>query len=205
MDINGNYLILRHSTRSSIRNLNGSSDIPLTEEGIELAKHLGKVLSQYSTRFTFFHSRVFRCEQTANYMKEGIESNGKQVLDVKYFKPLGGFFNLNRDVCREIRNKNKYEFTRNWYDNKIRTDVIMPISDAANFMRTEILKQNNESTTKIFITHDWNLFCLKSLFLKTYEETTIPKFLEGIVINKDKKNFWIFEQKHFEISETTEQ
>ena len=197
MDIEGKYIIIRHSTRDSIRNVADSNNMPLTAEGIELAKHLGQNLSKYSDKFTFFHSKIRRCEETAIYMREGIQSNMKEVIEIKPFKPLGGFFNVNRDACREIRNKNKHEFTRNWFENKIPSDIIMPIKDAANFMLTEILKQNDDSVTKVFVTHDWNLFCLKSLFIEPYEEISIPKFLEGIVVSKDKKIFWTFEQKHF--------
>jgi hypothetical protein len=64
-------------------------------------------------------------------------------------------------------------------------------------MFNEITNTNHENTTKVFITHDWNLFCLQSLFKKSVAEMEIPNYLEGIIISSDKKTFNPFKQAHF--------
>jgi len=125
MDIHDKYIIIRHSIREPITDAKDSYRQRLTDEGIVLAQHLGKTLSLHSDNFTFYHSPVPRCEQTATSIRDGIATNSKQTLDIKPFEPLAGFFYRNWDYCADLMNKN--EFTRKWFANEIPTDCIMPI------------------------------------------------------------------------------
>lgn len=195
MDIQGQFIIIRHSIREPITDAKDSYRQRLTDEGIELANHLGKTLSLHSDDFTFFHSPVPRCEQTATSIRDGITTNSKRILDIRPFEPLAGFFYRNWDYCAELMNRQ--EFTKKWFANEIPPDCIIPIKEAGNFMLNEITRHNDASVTKIFITHDWNVFCLKSLFFQTYEEMEVPTYLEGIVVSGDKQNFRTFKQEHF--------
>lgn len=195
MDIDKKYLILRHSIREPITDAKDSYRQRLTDEGILLAHHLGKTLSYHSDNFTFFHSPVPRCEQTATSISEGILTNKKQTIEIKPFEPLAGFFYRNWDYCAELMNKQ--EFTNKWFANEIPTDCIMPIKEAANKMFNEITSHNNDNVTNIFITHDFNVFCLKSLFFDRYEEMEVPTYLEGIIVSGDRKHFRTFKQEHF--------
>ena len=113
MDMHGKYLIIRHSIREPITDAKDSYRQLLTPEGIELAKTLGKTLSLYSDTFTFFHSPVPRCKQTATSIKDGIEINAKQTVDIKPFDPLKGFFYRNWEYCAELMNTQ--EFTKKWF------------------------------------------------------------------------------------------
>ena len=195
MNINGKYLIIRHSIREPIIDAKDSYRQKLTTEGILLANKLGSVLALHSDSFIFFHSPVPRCEQTALAINEGILSNKKQVLSINPMENLAGFFYRNWEYCAELMNKQ--EFTSKWFDNEIPQESIIPISETAKIMLNSILLNNYENITKIFITHDFNIFCLKSLFRKLYEEVTIPNYLEGIVLTENVNDFWVFEQKHF--------
>jgi hypothetical protein len=196
MDIQGQFIIIRHSIREPITDAKDSYRQRLTDEGVKLAVHLGKTLSLYSDDFTFFHSPVPRCEQTATSIRDGITTNSKRTLEIRPFEPLAGFFYRNWDYCAELMNRQ--EFTNKWFANEIPTDCIMPIKEAGNFMLNEITSHSCDSgVTKIFITHDWNVFCLKSLFFQTYEEMEVPTYLEGIVVSGDKHNFRTFKQEHF--------
>jgi hypothetical protein len=195
MDIQGQFIIIRHSIREPITDAKDSYSQRLTDEGVTLAKHLGKTLSLHTDDFTFFHSPVPRCEQTATSIRDGITINSKRTLDIRPFEPLAGFFYRNWDYCAELMNRQ--EFTKKWFANEIPTDCIMPIKEAGNFMLNEITSHNYDSVTKIFITHDWNVFCLKSLFFQTYEEMEVPTYLEGIVVSDNKQNFRTFKQEHF--------
>ena len=195
MNIIGKYLVIRHSIREPILDAKDSYRQLLTEEGIKLAKELGKVISQYSDRFTFFHSPVPRCEQTAIYIRDGIDTNAKLTIDIKPFEPLKGFFYRNWEFCAELMNKQ--EFTSKWFANEIPPEFIMPIKEAGEFMLNEIVRFKDDNSTKIFITHDWNVFCLKSLFFNTYEEVEVPTYLEGLVVSGDMKLNQIFKQEHF--------
>lgn len=195
MDIHGKYLIIRHSIREPITDAKDSYRQLLTPEGIELAKTLGKTVSLYSDTFSFFHSPVPRCEQTATSIKDGIEINAKQTVDIKPFDPLKGFFYRNWDYCAELMNTQ--EFTKKWFANEIPSEFIMPIREAGEMMLNEITSIKDDNTTKIFITHDWNIFCLRSLFFNSYEEMEVPTYLEGILVSGDKKLLQTFKQEHF--------
>ena len=195
MDIHGKYLIIRHSIREPITDAKDSYRQLLTPEGIELAKTLGKTVSLYSDTFSFFHSPVPRCEQTATSIKDGIEINAKKTVDIKPFDPLKGFFYRNWDYCAELMNTQ--EFTKKWFANEIPSEFIMPIREAGEMMLNEITSIKDDNTTKIFITHDWNIFCLRSLFFNSYEEMEVPTYLEGILVSGDKKLLQTFKQEHF--------
>ena len=195
MDIHGKYLIIRHTIREPITDAKDSYRQLLTPEGIELAKTLGKTVSLYSDTFSFFHSPVPRCEQTATSIKDGIEINAKQTVDIKPFDPLKGFFYRNWDYCAELMNTQ--EFTKKWFANEIPSEFIMPIREAGEMMLNEITSIKDDNTTKIFITHDWNIFCLRSLFFNSYEEMEVPTYLEGILVSGDKKLLQTFKQEHF--------
>ena len=195
MDIHGQYIILRHSIREPITDAKDSYRQRLTDEGIILAQHLGRTFSQHSDNFTFFHSPVPRCEETATSIKQGLASNGKQTLDIRPFEPLAGFFYRNWEHCAELMNRQ--EFTKRWFADEIPTDCIMPIREAATIMLNEITNHVHDNVTKVFITHDFNVFCLKSLFFNTYEEMEVPTYLEGLIVSDNKKDFRTFKQEHF--------
>jgi broad specificity phosphatase PhoE len=195
MNIDNKYLIIRHSIREPITDAKDSYRQQLTEEGILLAQHLGKTLSLHSDSFTFFHSPVPRCKQTAISISEGIVANSKQVFEVRSFEALAGFFYRNWEYCAELMNRQ--EFTKKWLADEIPTDCIMPIKEAATLMLNEITSHNPDNVTKVFITHDFNVFCLKSLFFKTDEEMEVPTYLEGLVVSANKRDFQIFKQEHF--------
>lgn len=198
MNVENNFLVIRHSIREKITDVNDSYRQRLTEEGIELARQLGKTLSKHSDNFTFYHSPVPRCEETANSIKEGIESQNKNVFKVTAFEPLGGFFNRDFKTIADLCHQTGHEkYLQDWYGNKVSPEIVMPCSEAANFMFNEITNTNHENTTKVFITHDWNLFCLQSLFRQSVAEMEIPNYLEGIIISNDKKTFNPFKQAHF--------
>ena len=195
MDIHGKYLIIRHSIREPITDAKDSYRQLLTPEGIELAKTLGKTVSLYSDTFSFFHSPVPRCEQTATSIKDGIEINAKQTVDIKPFDPLKGFFYRNWEYCAELMNTQ--EFTKKWFADEIPPECIMPIKEAGEMMLNEITSIKDDNTTKIFITHDWNIFCLRSLFFNSFEEIEVPTYLEGILVSGDKKLLQTFKQEYF--------
>ena len=124
-----------------------------------------------------------------------IEINAKKTVDIKPFDPLKGFFYRNWDYCAELMNTQ--EFTKKWFANEIPSEFIMPIREAGEMMLNEITSIKDDNTTKIFITHDWNIFCLRSLFFNSYEEMEVPTYLEGILVSGDKKLLQTFKQEHF--------
>jgi hypothetical protein len=100
---------------------------------------------------------------------------------------LAGFFFINWDYCSKLVNQQC--FLEKWFAGEISTDHIIPIKDAANKMFNNIVSQQNKYVTNIFITHDFNIFCLRSLYSKMFKDIEYPDYLDGLIISNDMKYF----------------
>jgi broad specificity phosphatase PhoE len=188
MIIDKQNLIVRHSIREPITDARDSQRQKLTKEGVALAQRLGRKLAQYSDDFSLFHSPVLRCEQTATEISNGILGASKKTSAIEPMHILEGFYFINWDYCSNLLNQPG--FYEKWFADEISSEYIMPIKDAANMMLDKIISQHN-NLTNIFVTHDINIICLLSLFLKTFKEVDYPDYLDGFIISNDKKYFEI--------------
>jgi len=195
MDIQNKNLIIRHSIREPIKDAKDSMWQLLTEEGKELARTLGKKLAQHSPAFSIYHSPVERCRQTAECIKQGIISGFSQKVEINELDALKGFFYLNWDYCTNLMNNQV--FTQKWFHDEIPDTYIIPIEHAAEIMMDEIISNHKPGTTNIFITHDWNIFCLKSLYYDRYDQMEVPGYLEGIIVDNNRKMKQIFKKALF--------
>jgi broad specificity phosphatase PhoE len=187
LKIDRQNLIIRHSIREQITDPKDSQRQELTEEGILLAQQFGKKIALYSDKFSLFHSPVIRCEQTAIEISKGINSCSKNVYKIEPMELLKGFFFINLDYCSELIKQQI--FLREWFAGEISSDYIIPIKNAANEMLNEIISQQYNDVTKIFITHDFNIFSLRSLYSKTFEDIEYPDYLDGLIISNDMSYF----------------
>jgi len=180
-------IIIRHSIREQIIDAQDSQRQVLTKDGVILAQQLGKKIALHSNNFSIFHSPVLRCKQTAIEINNGILYRSKKVYAIEQMDLLGGFFFINWDYCSKLINQQC--FLEKWFAGVISTEYIIPIKDAANMMLNNIISRQNNNLTNIFITHDFNIFCLRSLYSKTFEDIEYPDYLDGIIISNDKGYF----------------
>jgi len=195
MKIKDNIIVIRHSIREPITDARDSYRQKITKEGIKLANILGQKIANNSNNFAFFHSPVPRCKETAIAIIKGIETNKTIENNVKQLDALDGFFYKNWEYCANLMNKQ--HFTKKWFKNEIPEKYIMPIELAAKKMLSEISNNSKENFLNIFITHDWNLFCLKSLYYKEYREIKVPQYLEGISISKNLQSIQIIKKEDY--------
>ena len=174
-------MVIRHSIREPIFDVHDSYRQELTKEGFELANKFGRGIGDCSENFSIYYSQFPRCKQTAEEIKIGIEVRNKKVGLIQEFKPLGIFYNVdfksNADLFNRVGNE---KYLSMWFNNELSVNLVMPIKNAAQYMFTEITNLKDRNRTNIFITHDWNIFCLQSLFFNSFYEMRIPDYLEGI-------------------------
>jgi len=186
LKIDKQNLIIRHSIREHITDAQDSQRQELTKEGVVLAQQLGKQLALYSDGFSLFHSPILRCKQTAVEIGNGILSCSKNVNKIEQMDLLVGFFVINWDYCAKLMNQQC--FLNKWFADEISTEYIMPIKDAANTMLNNIINQQN-NLTNIYVTHDFNIFSLRALHSKAFEDVEYPDYLDGLIISNDMSYF----------------
>lgn len=93
-------LLTRHSIREQPENYNAHHKLPLTPEGIELARYWGGL--QFHNSFSLFSSPVGRCMETALYMFESKEPD--KMAEVKTASVLAepGCFIDSREKMMEV-------------------------------------------------------------------------------------------------------
>jgi hypothetical protein len=176
-------LILRHAERDPIDNMKRAFEALLTENGKRSASLLGEAISSFHP-FTFYHSPVDRCRQTAESMIEGIISkNGKaelagtdMVLGAPYLK---GHWNV---LAEMITKQGQENFIRSWFNGEVSGDILFSLEVSAKKQLSGLLNQLNISKTNcVNITHDWNIVLLKEYFFGIkHEHDGMPDFLEGM-------------------------
>jgi hypothetical protein len=181
-------IVIRHSIREPIMNAQDSQRQKLTKEGVLLAQRLGKQIALYADNFAIFHSPVFRCEQTAIEIVNGIYAYSKNIYTtIESMNLLGGFYFHNWDYCSKLIDKKC--FLEKWFANEIPVKYILPIKDTAYAMLNKIVDKEHSNVTRLFITHDFNIFCIRSLYSKVFKDIEYPDYLDGLIISNDMNYF----------------
>lgn len=197
MNITNYSIVIRHSIREPIFDVHDSFRQMLTIEGCELANKLGRELGLFSKTFSIYHSPFPRCLQTANEIKKGIEYHNIKVEKIQEFEPLGIFYNVNFKSNADLFNKiGNEKYLQMWLNNNLPRDLVIPIKTSAEYMLSEISNLSNNNTN-IFITHDWNIFCLQSLFFDSFNEMKIPDYLEGVYFYGQNNEIHFFNMNYF--------
>lgn len=198
MNLTNYSIVIRHSIREPIFDVHDSYRQLLTKEGCELANKLGRDFGLFSSTFSIYHSPFPRCKQTANEIKDGIEYQNTKVVKIQEFAPLGIFYNVNFKSNADLFNKiGNEKYLQMWLNNNLSEDLVIPIKNAAQYMLNEITSLKNNSSTNIFITHDWNIFCLQSLFFNSFQEMKIPDYLDGVYFFGQSNEIHFFNKDYF--------
>jgi hypothetical protein len=186
MNLSESCLIIRHADREEINNLFSSEEIPIKKSGRIASFKLGESLAKENDEFNLYYSPYTRCRETAFFIKKGIEKQGKKVIRFVLFDSLKPFFNHDlffiETICRKYSIE---EYFKLWYEEKIPIKVALPCKISAITMLSDI--NSEKCKNKIFITHDWNIFCLQSLYRSSFEDFFYPRFLEGVLYSRKRK------------------
>jgi hypothetical protein len=176
-------LILRHAERDPIEKMERAFDALLTENGKKTAVKLGEKISGLQP-FTFYHSPVERCRQTADAMMNGITSKKGKVelggMDLMLGAPyLKGDWRIIADM---VTKQGQEKFIRTWFNGEVSEEIVLPLEEAAKIQLRGLIKQlKNSKTNCVNITHDWNIVLLKEYFFGIqHEQDGMPGYLDGM-------------------------
>ena len=176
-------IIMRHAERESIIDMKNALSALLTPQGKIDAYTLGSQLTHLAP-VILYNSPVERCHQTADQIYHAIiDNSGDCKLNGTIFDLGGPYIKGDwSELMQIIQKTGMYEFTRQWFNGHISSDLIMPLPEAALTQINVLLKQLNENINcTINISHDWNLMILLEYYFKLkHEDIGIPSFLDSI-------------------------
>lgn len=178
-------LIMRHAARKYDSDFRKEPFLGLTEEGKQSALEFGRYLPP-GFELRLFSSYIGRCIETAYLMDKGYSMSGGATRIPEIEEKLAPFYIIDiKKILSMASTYDVFSFIRKWIDGDIPEDVIMsPYS--ASFHMLEFLKQllgSEKPAINICITHDWNMYLIREIFLGLMQEDAGEvAFLEGIAI-----------------------
>ncbi len=176
-------VMLRHSAREEQKKLVEIFKATLTQQGKDAAFEFGKALT-IDRNYRFFHSPIHRCEETAEYIKKGIQDNdGNTQL-------LGGVLSLlqiksTKNKFIFYRDRDKGDFMKNWLNGVYPAEEIENTIDVAQRIVHDMmknLKTIKPNTIDIYITHDSHLMILIYYLVGIQAIKGWPQYLDGLIL-----------------------
>jgi broad specificity phosphatase PhoE len=194
--INKMAVIMRHSERHyDLDNPAGEPFMNLTEKGKDLSLNFGEQLPP-GMAVRAFSSFIGRCIETAYLIDKGYTSKGGKTNSnsVEFF--LSPFYAKNpAEILKTFLKSGSLSFVRSWLDGEFSSKVIDDPKDSAQKIvgfAKEHLAQSLENHINISITHDWNLYLVKEIFLGLkHEDAGAVEYLEGVVLYAHNNDLFI--------------
>jgi broad specificity phosphatase PhoE len=174
-------LLLRHADREPIPQGEFGNEIPINEKGKYNAIAFGEQLKGFQVN-QIFTSPIYRCIQTAEYIRQGFDSH----LEITVTKSLGapGLHIEDEQLAGEFYLRHSFEeFYRRFVCHEHIPGVVSP--KAYHIGMEKFLKEHTtENGLTIFVTHDSLIafydFCLTG---KVYTKENWVKYLTGLILN----------------------
>ena len=143
-----------------------------------------------------YSSFIGRCIETAYLIDKGYTAKGGETVSNMVEIFLSPFYAKNpAEIMKTFLEFGSSSFIRSWMDGEFSTEVIDdPKASAEKIVGVakEHLGEPLENHIDILITHDWNLYLVKEVFLGLkHEETGKVEYMEGVVLYKDKDDIFI--------------
>jgi len=156
-------LVLRHSHRNEPKILKNLHKLRLTSQGHAMAKKFGENLPK-NRYIRLFHSRIWRCEETAEDIHEGFKNSGGKSELKGELAPLYDIGINYQSYLEQIKNHNLRETLLRWaagfYLPKEWPHLIPYCQKAAHLIWNQ-LKDAPERGLDIYVTHDWHLMTFR--------------------------------------------
>ncbi len=156
-------LVLRHSHRDEPKILEKLHKLRLTPQGHAIAKKFGENLPK-NRSLRLFHSRIWRCEETAEDIHEGFKNIGGKSELKGEFAPLYDIGINYRSFLEQFKNYHFREILLRWaagfYLPEEWTPLIPYCQNAAHLIWNQ-LKDAPEKGLDIYVTHDWHLMTFR--------------------------------------------
>lgn len=189
-------VIMRHSERHyDPDNPVREPFMNLTENGKDMSFKFGEQLpSQMCVRS--FSSFIGRCIETAYLIDKGYMSKGGKTKSNTVAIFLSPFYAKNpAEILKTFLESGSSHFIRAWLNGDYSSEIIDDPEDSARKMVTfakEQLNQSIENHIDISVTHDWNLYLIKEVFLGLkHEDAGKIEYLEGVVLYKENDIIFI--------------
>lgn len=189
-------VVLRHSERHyDFENQWMERYLGLTDEGKELAYAFGKDLPT-DPLLRLYSSAVARCVETAYQMEKGSISIGGKTETNRLAKELLTLYATNSKKALAINiEKGDAQLFRDWFDHKIPIDIMADPEESGEILVSyliDLLTEIQDAHIDVHVTHDWNLYLLKELYLGLpLEDVGGAAYLEGIVLYEDDGEFYM--------------
>ncbi len=183
-------LVIRHSTRNSLKGVEKPDDIPLTEDGMTKAINFGKGLKL--SIGDVYSSTATRCRQTIDCILDGANiKRSIETIDMsKYYAS---------DIIESINTFKKEGSGKNVLL-KLSNNISLPgfysiRKCTLNQLNLIFNSIENRPTIDIYCTHDFQIMCIISaLFKKINSMETIkenwPNMLEGLFFWGNLNDFY---------------
>jgi hypothetical protein len=190
-------LIMRHSARSYDADMRKEPFLGLTQEGKKMALEFGRKLPD-GFQLRSFSSYIGRCIETAYLIDRGYSMKGGATGIPEIEERLAPFYIIDlRKILGMASSYTAAAFIRKWIDGGIPEDIMMSPS-SASFQMLDFLKHKLEDdpygsrVLNVCITHDWNMYLIRELFLGIrQEEAGEVAFLEGVAVYEKGGEFFI--------------
>ncbi|MBW1848699.1 MAG: histidine phosphatase family protein [Deltaproteobacteria bacterium] len=188
--------IMRHSERH-YDNDNPIREpfMSLTEPGKDFSiKFGGKLPSGVMVRA--FSSFLGRCIETAYLIDKGYTAKGGKTESNTVELFLSPFYAKDPvEIVKTFVETGSLSFIRSWLDGDFSSELIdNPVDSAQKIVgfAKEKLTESLEDHIDIFVSHDWNLYLVKEVFLGLkHEDYGNVEYLEGVVLYAQNGNIYI--------------
>lgn len=185
--INKIAAIMRHSERHyDLDNPAVEPFMSLTETGKDLSFRFGEQLPP-GVFVRAFSSFIGRCIETAYLIDKGYTSKEGETHSNSVELFLSPFYAKNpAEIFKTFLESGSLNFIRSWLNGDFSSKIIDDPKDSArkivSFAKDQ-LAQSLENHIDISITHDWNLYLVKEVFLGLkHEEAGKIEYLEGVIL-----------------------
>ena len=188
-------LLMRHSAREfnpAVHDLEN----PLTDEGRELSRRLGRKLPKAYT-LRGYASPAERCVETAQLCLDGHATEGGSVTRVRPVEGLGVFYVLDQmKMYRVMRDMGTLtQFVSAWSESTIPEDALIPAQNAAQILMRVVTEKLNQPVAEkqidVCVSHDLSLYLVRDRLLRESPEQGPVEFLDALVAFRRDDRVWL--------------
>ena len=188
-------LLMRHSAREFNPDVHDLEN-PLTDEGRELSKRLGRQLpNAYTLRG--YASPAERCVETAQLCLDGHAAKGGSVTRVRPVEGLGVFYVLDQmKMYRVMRDMGTLtQFVSAWSESTIPEDALIPAQNAAQILMRVVTEKLNQPVAEkqidVCVSHDLSLYLVRDRLLRESPDQGPVEFLDALVAFRRDDRVWL--------------
>jgi broad specificity phosphatase PhoE len=178
-------IMVRHSERESLTDMNEAHLIPLTARGEEAARAFGRGLPPGRT-VRALHSPIGRCAVTAARVVDGYRDAGGDAALAGILPELGGPYVLDLPATIRLSNELRARYPRAWFDGELPPGVAMPRDEASDLTLSgvdKVLRAAEPRTLLVLVTHDWNVLLVRESVLSLrFEDVGWIDYLDGLLV-----------------------